>query len=106
MLCLTIKELPLTCELMNKNQAGITKRFVAATLVTAAVAGVSVLSMHTPTHNPNLLTRPLKSIQTDEATLFQASIGPNQTWFVEQVLPDTRESKASTENLKLVAAAF
>jgi hypothetical protein len=27
-------------------------------------------------------------------------------WFVEQVLPMTKESKAATENLKLVVAAL
>ena len=91
---------------MNKDQPGIAKRFVAAVLVTMAVVGVSALAMHTPTHNPNALARPLKSIQTDKATLFYADIRPNAIHFVEMVLPGTGESKAATENLKLVAAAL
>ena len=107
MLCLTIKELPLTCELMNKNQAGITKRFVAAMLVSAAVVGASALSMHTPTHNPNALARPLKSIQTDKTILFYADSGPSfPVNCVERVPAGTGESRASIENLKLIAAVF
>jgi hypothetical protein len=92
---------------MNKNQTGIAKRFVAAMLVTAAVVGVSILSMHTPTDNR--MARPLKNIQTDKATLFYAGPGPSSPGgsnCVELVLPSTRESKASIENLKLIAAAF
>ena len=91
---------------MNKTQAGITKRFVAAMLVTAAVVGVSILSMHTPTDNR---MAPLKNIQTDKAVLFYAGAsptGPGGSNCVELVLPNTRESKASIENLKLIAAAF
>ncbi len=61
---------------MNKDQPGIAKRFVAAVLVTTAVVGVSALAMHTPTHNPNALARPLKSIQTDQAIQFQAFLPP------------------------------
>ena len=93
---------------MEKDQ-GITRRFVAAMLVSAAVVGASALSMHTPTHNPNALARPLKSIQTDKAILFYAASGPDSPaglHFVEQVLPNTRESRAATENLKSVAMAF
>ena len=92
---------------MNRNQAGITKRFVAAMLVTAAVVGVSILSMHTSTDNR--MARPLKNIQTDKAILFYAGAsptGPGGSNCVELVLPNTRESKASIENLKLIAAAF
>lgn len=101
-------ELPLTCHVMKKNKGEIAKRFVAAVLVVAAVVGVSALAMHTPTHNRNSLARPLKSIQTDKAILFYADAGPSGAGFhfVEQVLPDTRESKASTENMKLIAAAL
>jgi hypothetical protein len=91
---------------MNKTQAGISKRLIAALLVTAAVVGVSI-SMHTPTDNR--IARPLKNIQTDKATLFYAGPGPNSPGgsnCVELVLPNTRESKASIENLKLIAAAF
>jgi hypothetical protein len=94
---------------MKKDQLGITKRFVAAVLVTAAVVGVSALSMDTPTNNRSSLARPLKSIQTDKAILFYAQSGPSAPgglYCVERVLPTTTESKAFTENLKLVAAAF
>jgi aminopeptidase C len=48
----------------------------------------------------------LDSIQTDKATLFYADKRPSANWFVEQVLPGTSESKAATENLKLVAATL
>ena len=92
---------------MKKNQVGITKRFVAAVLVTAAVVGVSALSMQTPTNNRSSLARPLKSIQTDKAVLFYADAGPAfPTHCVERVPSGTGESKASIENLKLIAAAF
>jgi hypothetical protein len=92
---------------MKKNQRGITQRFVAAVLVTAAVVGVSALSMQTPTNNRSSLARPLKSIQTDKAILFYANSGPAYpTNCVERVPSGTGESKASIENLKLVAAAF
>ncbi len=57
---------------MKKLQAQITTRLVAAMLVTAAVIGLSALAMHAPTQNQNSLTRSLKSIQTDKATLFYA----------------------------------
>jgi hypothetical protein len=91
---------------MKNNQPGITKRLVAAMLVAAAVVGVSALSMHTPTHNQNSLARSLESIQTDRATLFYADNRQDRLHCVEMVLPGTSESKAATENLKLVAAAF
>jgi hypothetical protein len=92
---------------MNKNPAGIAKRLVAAMLVSAVVVGVSIISMHTSTDNR--VARPLKSIQTDKATLFYAGPGPSSPGgsnCVELVLPSTKESKASIENLKLIAAAF
>jgi hypothetical protein len=94
---------------MKKDPAEITKRLVAAILATATVVGVSALAMHTPTHNRDSLARPLKSIQTDKATLFYADSAPTGAgglYYVEKVLPTTRESLASTENLKLVAKAF
>jgi hypothetical protein len=92
---------------MKNLQPGIIKRFVAAMLVTTAVVGVSALAIHTPTHNPNALARPLKSIQTDKAIQFQAFIPPIYcTRYVERVPSMTAESRASTENLKLIAAAF
>jgi hypothetical protein len=81
---------------------GITKHFIAATLVAAAIVWLSGFAMQTPGHNRNSLARPLKSIQTDKATLFYADIGgdgSNGLNFVELV----GESRASTENLKLVA---
>jgi hypothetical protein len=90
---------------MKKLQAQITIRLVAAMLVTVAVIALSALAMHAPTQNQNSLTRSLKSVQTDKATLFYAN-----SWdcarFVEMVLPGTNESNAATENLKLVAATL
>jgi hypothetical protein len=91
---------------MNKLQAQITKRLVAAMLVALAVIGLSTLAMHAPTQNRNSLTRSLKSIQTDKATLFYADNRGDCARFVEMVLPGTSESKAATENLKLVAATL
>jgi hypothetical protein len=91
---------------MKKLQAQITTRLVAAMLVTAAVIGLSALAMHAPTQNQNSLTRSLKSIQTDKATLFYADNRTDRTYCVEMVLPGTAESKAATENLKLVAATL
>jgi hypothetical protein len=91
---------------MEKNQPEITKRLVAAMLVTAAVVVVSALSMHTPTDSRSSLARPLKNIQTEKTTVFYAMSAPDGINFVELVLPTTRESRASTENLKLIAAAF
>jgi hypothetical protein len=91
---------------MKNLQAEITKRLVAAILVTAAVVGVSALAIHAPTQNQNSLARALKSIQTDKATLFYADNRPDRSNCVEMVLPGTSESKAATENLKLIAAAL
>jgi hypothetical protein len=101
------KEIGCTCRVMEKTQIGITKRSVAAVLVTAAVVGVSALSMQTPANNRSSLARPLKSIQTDKAILFYANSGPSYpVSFVERVPSGTGESRASIENLKLIAAAF
>jgi hypothetical protein len=91
---------------MKKLQAQITTRVVAAMLVTAAVIGLSAFAMHAPAQNQNSLTRCLKSIQTDKATLFYVDNRGDCLRFVEQVLPGTSESKAATENLKLVAATL
>jgi hypothetical protein len=88
---------------MKKDLAGITKRLVAGILVAVAVVGVSAFTIHTPSQNS--AARSLNSIQTDKATMFYAN-GRDCAWFVEQVLPETSESKAATENLKLVAAAL
>jgi hypothetical protein len=91
---------------MNKLQAEITTRLVAAMLVAMAVIGLSAIAMHAPTQNQNSLTRSLKNIQTDNATLFYADNRQDRSWCVEMVLPGTSESKAATENLKLVAATL
>jgi hypothetical protein len=89
---------------MKKDLAGITKRLVAGIFVAVAIVGVSALTIHTPSQNS--AARSLNSIQTDKTTLFYADRRPDAMWFVEQVLPKTKESKAATENLKLVAAAL
>ena len=91
-------------QLMNNDLAGIIKRLVAGLLVAVAVVGVSAFTIHTPSQNS--AARSLNSIQTDKATLFYANAVPMGCYFVEQVLPNTSESKASTENLKSVAAAL
>jgi hypothetical protein len=91
---------------MNKLQAQITTRLVAAMLVTVAVIGLSALAMHAPTQNQNSQARSLKSVQTDKATLFYADNRQERCYYVEMVLPGTGESKAATENLKLVAATL
>jgi Tfp pilus assembly protein PilV len=91
---------------MNKLQAQITTRLVAAMLVTVAVIGLSALAMHAPTQNQNSQARSLKSVQTDKATLFYADNRQERCYYVEMVLPGTSESKAATENLKLVAATL
>jgi hypothetical protein len=89
---------------MKKDLTRITKRLVAGILVAVAVVGVSALTIYTPSQNS--AARSLNSIKTDKATLFYVDRQPNGMWFVEQVLPGTSESKAATENLKLVAAAL
>jgi len=102
---LTKGALPLSSRVMKKNKGEIAKLFLAA----AVVVGVSALAIHTPTHNRNSLARPLKSIQTDKAILFYADFSPtcpDALRFVERVPAMTGESKALTENLKLVAATL
>jgi Tfp pilus assembly protein PilV len=91
---------------MKNLQAKNTIRLVAAMLVTAAVIGLSALAMHAPTQNQNAVTRSLKSIQTDKATSFYADNRQDRCYYVEMVLLGTSESKAATENLKLVAATL
>jgi hypothetical protein len=91
---------------MKKLQAQITIRLVAAILVTVAVIGLSALAMHAPAQNQNSVARSLKSIQTDNATLFYVDNRQDRTFCAEMVLPGTSESKAATENLKLVAATL
>ena len=91
---------------MKKHLASITKRLVAAILVITAVVGVSALAMHAPTQNQNSLAPSLKSIQTDKTTSFYAERQPSQCWFVELALPGTSESKAATENLKVITATL
>jgi hypothetical protein len=83
-----------------------TIRVVAAMVVTAAVVGVSALAMQASSQNQNALAPSLKSIQTDKATSFYAGRAPSRTWFVEAVLPGTGESKAATENLKVITATL
>ena len=93
---------------MKKKKGEIAKRFLAAVLV-VTVVGVSALAVHTPARNRNSLARPLKSIQTDQAILFYANYepsGPAGLRYVEKVPAMTGESKALTENLKLIAAAL
>jgi hypothetical protein len=89
---------------MKEDLAGITKRLIAGMFVIVAIVGVSVLTIHTPSRNS--AARSLNSIQTDKATLFYANAVPMACYFVEQVLPSTSESRAATENLKLVAATL
>jgi hypothetical protein len=91
---------------MKKLQPHSTKRLVAAMLVTVTVIGFSALAMLAPTQNQNSQARSLKSIQTDKATLFYADLRMDRCWYVERVLLGTSESKAVTENLKLVAATL
>jgi hypothetical protein len=91
---------------MKNLQAEITKRLVAAVLVTVAVIGLSALAMHAPAQNQNTVARSLKNIQTDKATLFYAYIRPDRSMFVERVQLGTGESKAASENLRLVAATL
>ena len=83
-----------------------TIRIAAAMLVTVAVVGVSALAMQASSQNQNALAPSLKSIQTDKATSFYAGRAPSRTWFVEAVLPGTGESKAATENLKVITATL
>jgi hypothetical protein len=90
---------------MKNLQADI-KRLVAAMLVAVAVIGLSVLAMHAPAQNQDSVAHSLKNIQTDKATLFYTSLRPDRCMFVERVQLGTTESKAATENLKLVAATL
>ena len=90
---------------MNRDLAGVGKRFVAGVLVAVAVVGLSAFAIRAP--GQKSAARSFDSIQTDKATLFYADWRvPDDNWFVEQVLPGTSESKEATENLKLVAAAL
>ena len=91
---------------MKKLQAKINKRFAAATLVAAAVVGLSALAMQASTQSQNALAPSLKSIRTDEAKSFYAGAVPSQCWFRENALPGTSESKAATENLKVITATL
>jgi hypothetical protein len=94
---------------MKKKKREMAKRFLAALLAVTAVVGVSALPMHTATHNQNSLARSLKNIQTDKAILFYADYdpsGPDCLRFVERVPAMTGESRALTENLKLIAATL
>lgn len=89
---------------MNKNLAGIAKRVVAGMFVALAIVGVSAFAIHAPSQNS--AAHSLNNIQTVKATTFYAAGRPSCAWFVEQVMLGTSESKATTENLKSVAAAL
>ena len=91
---------------MNKTNSNPSVRLFAAMLVTVTVVGLSSLAMHASTQNQNSLAPSLKSIQTDKATSFIAARQPGRTWFVEAALPETGDSKAATENLKVITAAL
>ena len=81
-------------------------RIFAAMLVTVTIIGLSSLAMHASTQNQNSLAPSLRSIQTDKATSVYAGPQVSRTWFVELVLPGTGESKAATENLKVITATL
>jgi Tfp pilus assembly protein PilV len=89
-----------------RNLQAQTIRLVAAMLVTVAVIGLSALATHAPSQNQNSLTRSLKNIHTDKATFFYADNRQDRCWYVERVMLGTSESKAATENLKLIAATL
>jgi len=91
---------------MNHIHAKPTVRIFAAMLVSVTVIGLSSLAMHASTQNQNPLAPSLKSIQTDKATLFYVDQKLERCYFVERVVSGTRESKAVTEHLKLVAATL
>ena len=91
---------------LMKNLQAQTIRLVAAMLVTVAVIGLSALALHAPTQNQNSQARSFKSLQTDKTTLFYADQRAERSFCAEMVLPGTAESKAATENLKLVAATL
>ena len=88
-----------------KNQSATGTRLIAAMLVIVAIIGLSGAAVHAPAQSQNSLAPSLKSIQTDTATVFYASVRPSHNWFVEEVLP-TSESKAAKENLSVVAATL
>jgi len=89
---------------MKRDLAGVNKRLVAGVLVAVAIVTVSAFTIHAPSQKSAVPS--LGTIHTDKAILFYANHSPSANWFVEQVLPETSESKDATENLKLVAAAL
>jgi len=91
---------------MKKYMLGIAQRLIVAMLVIVAVVGVSALAMQASTPNQNSLAPSLKSIQTDKSTSFTQAAKPDQCWFRESVLSGTSESKAATENLKVIATTL
>ncbi len=91
---------------MNTIEAKPAVRLFAAMLVTVTIIGLSALAMQASSQNQNALAPSLKSIQTDRATSFYAGRAPSRTWFVEAVLPGTGESKAATENLKVITTTL
>jgi hypothetical protein len=88
-----------------KNQSATGTRLVGAMLVIVAIIGLSGAALPAPAKSQNFLASSLKSIQTDTATVFYASVRPSHNWFVEEVLP-TSGSKAAKENVSAVAATL
>ena len=91
---------------MKKLQAQINKRLVAAMLVTVAVIGLSALAMHAPTQNQNSHGSFLEEYSNRQGDTVLC--GPEDgSMLVRRASPArTSESKAATENLKLVAATL
>ena len=87
---------------MKQNPAGVVKHLVAGLLATTIVVGVGALAIHPPVNTQNRVAGSLKDIRTDKATVFYADAHPSDARFVEQTYP----SKAATEDLKRIAAAF
>src|SRR5436309_15978328 len=91
---------------MKKHLVEISKRLVTGMLVTGAVIGVCLLTIHSTTQNQNFMAPSLKSVQTDKATAFYANSAPRAGWCAEQALPGTSDSSAATADSKSIAAAL
>jgi hypothetical protein len=103
---------------MKTIHRNITVRMLAAMLVAVAVIILSTLAAHAPAQNQSSLT--LKSIRVDNTAVFYADHRPSCAWFVEAVYADrrptcawfveavlpARDSNATTDNLKSVAATL
>ena len=91
-----------------------TVRMVTALLVAVTVILLSTLAAHTPAQSQSSVT--LKSIRTDNSSVFYAGSRPSCAWFVEAVYASHRPSCAwfveavlqtgDSENLKSVAATL